>query len=151
MAEVIHFSLKKLAMELSSHKVQIRISPGLPMVRIDFVLMDQVMTNLLLNAALYTPAGSDILVEGITLENEIAIRVADEGPGLPEQELERIFDKFYRVPGSPAGGTGVGLSIVKGFVEAQGGRVHAANRDAGGAMFTVFLPRESQPEIPVEP
>ena len=94
--------------------------------------------------------GSEIIIEAVALENEIALRVSDNGPGLAEQELERIFDKFYRVPGSPAGGTGVGLSIVKGFVEAQGGRVHAANRNAGGAVFTVFLPREAQPEMPGE-
>ncbi|MDB6032087.1 MAG: two-component system sensor histidine kinase KdpD [Verrucomicrobiales bacterium] len=146
--DLINVAVQRLEHEMSSHKVQLKVAPRLPLVRMDFVLMEQVLSNLLLNAAAYTPPGSNIVIEAIQLENELAIRVADNGPGLPERDLERIFEKFYRVPGTPAGGTGVGLSIVKGFTEAQGGRVHAANRESGGALFSIFLPVEPQPELP---
>jgi len=80
-------------------------------------------------------------------EGELAITVADRGPGLSGEALPRVFDKFYRAPGSPAGGTGLGLPIVKGFVEAQGGRVQAANRAGGGAAFTITLPRSDPPVL----
>jgi two-component system sensor histidine kinase KdpD len=143
-------ALKGLERELTNHKVEVRVASGLPLVRMDFVLMEQAIANLVLNAAVHTRPGCEILIDSLTQEGELVIRVSDNGPGIPGELIERIFDKFYRLPGTPAGGSGLGLSIVKGFVEGQGGRVHAANREKGGAVFTIVLPCEVQPEVPAE-
>ena len=78
------------------------------------------------------------------------LEVADRGPGLPADQLEQIFDLFYRAPAAKPGGTGLGLAIVKGFVEAQGGRAQAANRAGGGAVFTICMPATDVPELPEE-
>jgi two-component system, OmpR family, sensor histidine kinase KdpD len=122
---------------LSGHKVEIVIAPEIPLVRMDFVLMEQALTNLLLNAA-FTPAGHADSGERPRGDDELALTVADKGPGIPPESLPKLFDKFYRAPGALTGGTGLGLSIVKGFVEAQGGRVSAENRPGGGAVFTMY-------------
>ncbi len=76
---------------------------------------------------------------------EAVLSVADRGPGIPADALPRIFEKFYRGPGTPAGGSGLGLTIARGFVEALGGRLAVANRDGGGAVFTAHLPRTQPP------
>jgi CheY-like chemotaxis protein len=106
----------------------------------DFVLIEQALNNLLLNAAHYTPAGTTVEVKASATAEEMTISVADRGPGLPPESLPHVFEKFYRAPGAPAGGTGLGLSIVKGLVEAHGGRVEARNRPGGGAEFSIHLP-----------
>jgi len=115
------------------------------LVRIDFALMEQVLTNLLLNASLYTPAGSEIRVHASGDGNECEISIADNGPGLPPDVLEKVFDKFFRVPGSKTGGTGLGLSIARGFVEAHRGTIRAENRPGGGLRFVIRLPLEKYP------
>jgi signal transduction histidine kinase len=107
----------------------------------DFVLMQQALSNLLSNAIFHTPVGTLIEIEARLEPESLALSVLDRGPGIPPNSLPRIFDKFYRVPNSRTGGTGLGLSLVKGFVEAQGGRVSAENRPGGGAAFTIRLPR----------
>ncbi len=117
----------------------------------DFVLVEQALNNLLVNAAAYTPPGTEVEVEARAESGELVLSVADHGPGLPAESLARVFDKFYRVPGSPAGGTGLGLSIVKRFVEAQGGRVTAQNRPGGGAVITLRLPLGEAPKVETEP
>jgi two-component system sensor histidine kinase KdpD len=81
----------------------------------------------------------------------LLLTVADRGPGLSATELERVFDLFHRGPEAQPGGTGLGLPIVKGFVEAQGGRVSAANRPGGGAEFSIWLPIRATPPVPTEP
>ena len=107
------------------------------------VLMEQVLFNLFDNAAKYPPQGSRIEVTAAQENDFVAIRVLDEGDGIPEADLERIFDKFYRVRRGDRqrAGTGLGLAICRGFVEAMGGRITAANRAARkGAVFTITLP-----------
>ena len=107
------------------------------------VLMEQVLFNLFDNAAKYAPQGSRIEVAAARENGFVAIRVLDEGDGIPEADLERIFDKFYRVRRADRqrAGTGLGLAICRGFVEAMGGRITAANRtDRKGAVFTITLP-----------
>jgi two-component system sensor histidine kinase KdpD len=150
--DLINVTVQSLASELSDHKVEIIISPDLPLVRMDFVLMEQALTNLLLNATFHTLPGTYIQISANRSDGELALTVADKGPGIPEESLPRLFDKFYRAPGAQTGGTGLGLSIVKGFVEAQHGRVEATNRPGGGAAFTIFLPLAEAPvmagEIP---
>jgi two-component system sensor histidine kinase KdpD len=145
--DLVHISLKRLDKDLAGHPVSVSVPPDLPLVRMDMVLMEQALTNLLLNAAVHTPSGTPVQVMAVAQEGELAITVADRGPGLSGEALPRVFDKFYRAPGSPAGGTGLGLPIVKGFVEAQGGRVQAANRAGGGAAFTVTLPLQEAPKV----
>ncbi len=143
--DLIHVALRGVEKDLSRHLVSADVPPKLPLVRMDFVLMEQALTNLFLNAAMHTPPDTPVQVGVVVEDREITIRVADRGPGLPVEALPRIFDKFYRASDAPAGGTGLGLSIVKGFVEAQGGRVQAANRAGGGAAFAITLPLEGPP------
>jgi two-component system sensor histidine kinase KdpD len=149
-ADVVQVTLKEIEKELARHKVTSEIAPGLPLVRMDFVLMQQVLTNLLLNAALHTPDGTTVQVSAVARNETLVLAVADNGPGLPPDALPFIFDKFYRAPAAPAGGTGLGLAIVKGFVEAQGGKVQAENHPAGGATFTIYLPLFKPPPVSAE-
>src|SRR5213078_1318057 len=115
-----------------------------------FVLMEQGLNNLLLNAATHTPPGTPIEVRARVEGKEVTLTVADRGPGLAANELERVFDAFHRGPGAEPGGTGLGLPIVKGFIEAQGGQVIATNRAGGGAEFAIRLPVPEAPNLPVE-
>jgi two-component system sensor histidine kinase KdpD len=149
-ADLVQVTVKELQKDLAQHRVTVGISRGLPLVRMDFVLMQQALANLLLNAAVHTPLGTAVQVSAAVEADALALTVADNGPGLPPDALPLIFDKFYRAPAAPAGGTGLGLAIVKGFVEAQGGKVTAENRPAGGASFTIRLPLAKAPPIAVE-
>ena len=150
-ADLVQVTLKDIQKDLAQHKVTVAIASGLPLVRMDFVLMQQVLTNLLLNAAVHTPPGTLVQVNAAAEADTLVLAVADNGPGLPPEALPLIFDKFYRAPAAPAGGTGLGLAIVKGFVEAQGGQVRAENRPSGGAVFTIRLPITKPPLVTVEP
>ena len=126
---------------------------NLPLLLLDETLMDQVLVNLLDNAAKYTPAGSTIEIGVVRHRFSIAIHVRDDGPGVPPGDLDRIFDKFYRVredADRSRAGTGLGLAICRGFVIAMGGRIHARNRsetsDGGPAHGAEFL-IEFSPEL----
>ncbi len=125
--------------------MKIEVADGLPLARVDFTLMQQALSNLLLNAVVHTPLASEIRVQSRMEPKELVLRVSDNGPGLPPDVLPRIFDKFVRATHAPTGGSGLGLAIVKGFVEAQGGTITAENKPSGGAAFTIHLP---QPESP---
>jgi two-component system sensor histidine kinase KdpD len=102
--------------------------------------MEQVLHNLVLNATQYAPHGTNIRIKFFYDNGFLTIQVMDRGKGFPAKELNSVFDKFYRGSESKTGGTGLGLSIVKGFVEAHGGTVTAANRQNGGAIFTIKIP-----------
>jgi two-component system sensor histidine kinase KdpD len=149
-ADLVQVTLKEIEKDLAQHKLTVEIANGLPLVRVDFVLMQQVITNLLLNAAVHTPPGTQVWVRAGQQNGTLLLTVADNGPGLPPDALPLIFDKFYRAPKAPAGGTGLGLAIVKGFVEAQGGTVRAENQPAGGVAFIVGLPLAKPPLVSVE-
>jgi two-component system sensor histidine kinase KdpD len=149
-ADLVQVTLKEIGKDLAQHKVTVGLAPGLPLVRMDFVLMQQVLTNLLLNAAVHTPPSTAVQVSAAVEANTLVLTVADNGPGLPPDALPLIFDKFYRAPAAPAGGTGLGLAIVKGFTEAQGGQVKAENRPSGGAVFTIRLPITKPPTVAPE-
>jgi two-component system, OmpR family, sensor histidine kinase KdpD len=146
-ADLIQVTLKEIAKDLTRHKVVVEIPPGLPLTRLDFVLMQQALANLLLNSALHTPPGTSVRIGAAIEGDALRLTVADNGPGLAPEIIGRVFEKFYRAPAAPSGGTGLGLSIVKGFVEAQGGSVHAANRAAGGAAFSIRLPLDQPPPV----
>ncbi len=147
--DLVHAAVRKLSRDLSGHRVSIEIAADLPLVRLDFGLIEQALTNLLHNASVYTPRDSGIEVRVSMEGDQCLFVVADTGPGLPKESLPRIFEKFYRVPGSASGGTGLGLSIALGFVEAHGGTIRAENRTGGGAQFIIRLPAGTTPP-PVE-
>ena len=119
----------------------------MPMVRIDAVLFEQALFNLLDNAAKYAAAGTTIGIRSWHDRDTVVLQIADEGEGIPQHELEHIFDKFYRVQKTDQvrAGTGLGLAISRGFVEAMHGTIAAANRaDRSGAVFTITLPIPDQ-------
>jgi two-component system sensor histidine kinase KdpD len=132
--------------ELKNFVLVVEIPDDMPLVRIDFGLMEQVLYNLLFNSAEYSPAGSEITIEISHANNVLAIKVLDSGPGFPADKISSVFNKFFRVENSKSGGLGLGLSIVKGFVEAHKGTITVENRKEGGAGFTINIPSE-QPEI----
>jgi two-component system sensor histidine kinase KdpD len=115
--------------------------------RFDFTLLQHAIANLLVNAAVHTPPGTPIEVHGRFADDSLLVSVADRGPGIPPESLPRIFDKFFRGPNAPTGGSGLGLTIARGFIEAHGGSISTMNRPGGGAIFSLRLP---QPEILVE-
>ena len=117
----------------------------MPLVKMDFVLMQQALSNLLLNAVVHTPPSAEILVQARMESGAFVLTVADTGPGLSTELLPRIFDKFVRGAQAAAGGSGLGLAIVKGFVEANGGQITAANRPGGGAVFIIRVPQNESP------
>ncbi|MDB5647952.1 sensor histidine kinase KdpD [Methylobacterium sp.] len=152
--EIVDTALRRLGAILGAHRVVLELSPALPALRLDPVLFEQVLVNLLDNAAKYAPDASTITVTGEVRHGRVCLRVLDEGEGLPEAEVETIFDKFYRVrkADSVRAGTGLGLAIARGFTEAMGGTLTAGNRqDRKGAVFTLILPvpgiRDARPDV----
>jgi two-component system sensor histidine kinase KdpD len=148
--DLVHVVLRNLSNELASHHLQFQLAADLPLVRMDFVLMEQVFANILLNAAQHTPAGTNITIRTAAADQELAFVIEDEGPGFPPEALEHIFEKFYRLPKTKTGGTGLGLSIARGFVEAHGGTIVAENRFDKGARFVICLPVTDAPHTPAE-
>ena len=112
----------------------------MPLVQLDFGLMEQVIHNLLLNATQLAPKGSNIRIKFFYDNGFLYIQVMDRGPGFSTSDLPMVFNKFYRGKWAAAGGTGLGLSIVKGIVEAHQGTITAENRSNGGALFTIKIP-----------
>lgn len=151
LSEVVRTTLRELSPLLARHQTQTRLEAPVPLIRADFILLQQALGNLLVNAATYSPPGTLIEIMARAAGGELVLEVADGGPGLPADQLERVFDRFHRPPGSKPGGTGLGLTIVRGFVEAQGGRVLAQNRPEGGARFSIYLPVQEAPKISEEP
>lgn len=145
--DLFRSSVQKLKNELKEHSVTVCVDEGMPLVKLDFGLMDQVITNLLFNASLYTPSGTGITLTAVMNDHNCIFTVSDNGPGFPVESLNRLFEKFYRIPGSRTGGTGLGLSIARGFVEAHNGTISAANKQSGGAEFIISIPVETHPAI----
>ena len=153
LADVIGSALRRAAKVLTFHSVKVEMEPDLPMPKLDAVLLEQVMFNLLDNAAKYAPAHSEVGVKAYADGAVVRIEVRDEGEGISPDDIERIFDKFYRVHAADRrrAGTGLGLAICRGFVEAMGGTITARNRDdRSGAVFTVTLPVEASRNVPQE-
>jgi len=135
---------------LAGHPFEVLMPDDLPPVRADFALTEQALANLLLNAAVHTPAATPILLTA-GLEGggkRLYFSVADRGPGFPAEMRERLFKKFVRGDAARAGGLGLGLSIVRGFVSAQGGEIVIGENPGGGAVFTIYLPHQT-PQTPV--
>jgi len=143
LGEVVGSALERASKILAEHRVNVDLAEDLPMVEIDPVLFEQVLFNLLDNAAKYAPAGTAIRIQSWRDRDSVGLQVLDEGDGIPPGDLEQIFDKFYRARKADhvRAGTGLGLAISRGFVEAMQGTITAANRtDRTGAVFTIILP-----------
>jgi two-component system, OmpR family, sensor histidine kinase KdpD len=141
--EIVGSALRRASKILSRHKVLLELDGDLPMLELDAVLFEQVIFNLLDNAAKYSPPETTISIKSSRDANSVSLQVADEGEGIPQGELESVFDKFYRVQkvDHVRPGTGLGLAISRGFVEAMHGRIFASNRtDRSGAVLTIRLP-----------
>jgi two-component system sensor histidine kinase KdpD len=141
--EIVGSALRRAGKILAGHKVSLELAADLPMLRLDAVLFEQVLFNLLDNAAKYSPPDTTISIRSFRERDSVSLQVADEGDGIPPTELESVFDKFYRAQKGDhvRPGTGLGLAISRGFVEAMHGRITAANRaDRSGAVLTIRLP-----------
>jgi len=140
--DLINKVTEDLKDELKPFSFRVIIEDEMPLVRIDFGLMERVLYNLILNATQHAPPASVILLKTYSSNGQLVIEITDNGPGFPEKELANVFKKFFRGSGSKTGGLGLGLSIVKGFVEAHNGKIIAENNVKGGAKFTILIPTE---------
>lgn len=148
--EIIYSICDRLSVETRDHRVIINISENLPLFKLDYGLMEQIIYNLIYNGSQHTPKGATIEINvkhdvdvdydyHIDLIKRCVITISDNGYGFPDDEIEKAFDKFHRFKNSETGGTGLGLSIVKGFVEAQNGTIKLENNDLGGATFELVF------------
>lgn len=143
LGEIVGSALRRASRILSRHKVELALAADLPMLQLDAVLFEQVLFNLLDNAAKYSPPETTISIRSLRDGAQVVLEIADEGAGIPPGELEIVFDKFYRVQKGDhvRPGTGLGLAISRGFVEAMRGTISAGNRsDRSGAVLTIRLP-----------
>ena len=149
LSEIIGSTLRRTVKILRHHSVQLDLAADMPMVSLDAVLFEQVLFNLLDNAAKYAAPGTTIFIRTWRDRTTVCLQILDEGEGIPQSDLEHIFDKFYRVQKTDQvrPGTGLGLAISRGFVEAMNGTIVAGNRtDRRGAAFTITLPVASKPQ-----
>lgn len=141
--ELVHDVINQLKDVLNGKNVKVIIRENVPLFKLDYGLLEQVLLNLIHNAALYVPKYSVIAVRvSMSKEKKLVLIVEDTGNGFPENEIEHVFDKFYRLKNTNTGGTGLGLSIVKGFVEAMNGEIYLKNGEEYGAVFTIKIPAE---------
>ncbi len=151
LAEIVASALHRLRLTAHSHRITVDVSEDLPLVPVDFGLMEQVLTNLISNSVKYSPEGSAIRITARTQHKKIIkVTVSNQGPPVPESDLPRIFDKFYRITAADrVTGAGLGLSICKGIVEAHGGRIWAENQpDEFAIHFTLPLTDEQRAAHP---
>lgn len=144
--QIVSSTLQHLDKRLRGRQVTTDVAPDLPLVQIDAVAIEQVLTNLIDNAVEYTPPDGAIDVYVRATDGQLTVDVADHGPGLPPGTENRVFEKFFRVrPTESRRGIGLGLAIARGIVEAHGGRMSATNRPGGGALFRLTLPLTGTP------
>ena len=150
--DLLNAAIEGISESLADHPLDVDVPDDMPLFRADAALMEQVIANLLLNAARHTPGGTPLfLAAGIDrAKSRVFFTVADRGPGLPPEMHSRMFQKFQRGDAARIGGLGLGLSIVRGFVSAQGGDVVAGENPDGGAVFTVYLPHQTHEDVPDE-
>jgi two-component system sensor histidine kinase KdpD len=158
LGEIVGSALHRLGERLAQHPVSVDISRNLPLVRVDAGLIEQVLVNLLENAAKYTPPGTPVRIGAVAYGGELIVSVEDQGPGLPPGDADALFGKFQRgVPEGAVGGVGLGLAICRAIVKLHRGRIWADRRPArkpgtnsGGAAFRFALPLEPAPAVPAE-
>jgi two-component system sensor histidine kinase KdpD len=137
--DLVYKTLQRLEANLSKYRVAVEIPEQLPLFKLDYGLMEQVLFNLIINATQHTPEDTLITIQANCVRERLVLTVADNGRGFPENEIDNVFDKFYRLKGSPTGGTGLGLSIVRGFVEAHNGTIRLENLPVAGSKFTIEI------------
>lgn len=140
--EIIHNVIQNNQEECSKHIIIYESNEELPLIKVDGILIEQILHNIVHNALQYTPPGSTIKIDVQVFNGICEVAIADNGSGFPEDKLDAVFDKFYRLPNAAAGGTGLGLSIAKGFAQAHRGGIKVDNIPSGGAKFTVTIPVE---------
>jgi two-component system sensor histidine kinase KdpD len=143
-SDIFSDAIKSLKRELKDKSVNVVIAPNMLLVKVDYVLMVQAIKNIIYNAAIYNPAGTEIELRAACDDMYCYIQVSDNGKGIPGEDIDNIFEKFYRSKNTPTGGTGLGLSIAKGFVEALDGVISVKNNVHGGAEFTIRFPRSKE-------
>jgi len=137
--DLVYKTLQRLEPNLQRFRLSVQIPEQLPLFKLDFGLMEQVLYNLILNVTQHTPADTLITIQADCVRDRLILIIADNGMGFPEEEIHKVFDKFYRLKGAPTGGTGLGLSIVKGFVEAHQGIIRLENLPVCGSRFTIEI------------
>ncbi len=147
--EIIGSALRRLKNILKDHPVKVTIADNLPLLYVDAVLFEQVLVNLLENAARYTPSATPIEINARTSADTMQIQIADHGPGFPAENEKRVFEKFYRGPDSTGRGSGLGLAICRAIVDAHHGEIEAEN--SNGALVRIRLPQPTHPPIITEP
>lgn len=140
--DLVNSVIQKLP-EQNTHTISFNALDNLPLFKIDAGFTEQILYNLLHNAVQYTPEYTHIDVQVEHLSDNCVITISDNGTGFPEDNIAFVFDKFYRLPNTKTGGNGLGLSIVKGFVEAQKGTIALNNNEKGGATFTIAFPAKT--------
>lgn len=148
--EIVYEVIRSLQIKSYSQKIEVNATEIFPLFKLDYGLMEHVIYNLLNNAIIYTPQNSNITIDLSQNEDTLQIVILDEGNGFPEDEISFVFEKFYRLKNSRPGGSGIGLSIVKGFVEAQNGTITLENRVEGGAKFVIQIKTEVSKFNPIE-
>jgi two-component system sensor histidine kinase KdpD len=141
--ELIYGIVNRIDQDESQHVIEVKIKEGLPLFKLDYGMIEQVLINIINNAIQYTPVHSRISIEADCIAESAVIIISDNGDGFPQDEIEKVFGKFYRLKNSRTGGTGLGLSIVKGFVEAHEGTIELMNNPGGGARFIIRIPAET--------
>jgi two-component system sensor histidine kinase KdpD len=149
--DLVRPTVERLRRRLGDRSLTIDVSA--PPVEVDPVFLDEALINALENAIKYTPPTSTIRIvtEPLPDDGRVRLTVEDDGPGVPDQALSKVFDKFYRVPGVPGGsrsGTGIGLAVVRGLVEAMGGRASARRSELGGLAIDIDLVAAAVPASP---
>ena len=148
--EIINSVIRKNRANLADHSIVLHLPEDLPLVPTDFVMMEQVFTNLLSNSTKYAPAGTEIEISAKEQEDFIQVRVRNQSPFVPEEHLKHIFDKFHRITqADKVTGTGLGLSICKGIIEAHGGKIWAENLPDGFSFFFT-LPGKLNGQLPTK-
>jgi two-component system sensor histidine kinase KdpD len=141
--ELIFSVVQKLQLSINKHIIKFETDVTLPLFKLDVGLIEQILQNIIHNAILYTPDNSTITLGTYYCDGNCVFTIADNGKGFPENEIQFVFDKFYRLPNSKVGGTGLGLSIAKGFTEAHHGKITLENLKTGGAKFNISIPTET--------
>jgi two-component system, OmpR family, sensor histidine kinase KdpD len=141
--DLISTALRHLEKELADHQVTLNIPDELPFVDLDYLLMEQAVTNILHNATVHTPSGTPVDITVLVEKENLVLSIRDHGPGLPAENPEQVLEKFWRADPLKPGGTGLGLAIARGWVEAHRGTLTALNHPEGGAQFIIRLPLEA--------
>jgi len=146
--EIVGSALNRLEKNIGTRPIRTLLPDHLPLLWIDAVLVEQVLTNLIENAIKYTPAGSPIDISAELSASNLTVNVSDYGFGIPQGMEEKVFDKFYRLESeSHQGGVGLGLTLCRAIIEAHGGTIQAANQYGKGASFIINLPIHEPPTL----